>query len=112
MTVYAVQEPCTFDQVSQKWRPRINIYNASSFGDIVTLIPSNQVHAALLPVPTLHKMRSELRDFSDDDYLLPVGDPVLIAMAAMTAARENRGKVKFLRWSRDRKEYDTVEVRV
>lgn len=110
MTVYAVQEPRTYDKVKDRWLPRVNIHNASSFGEVTTLIPHDHVHAALVTQPTLHKLRRLLRDFSDEDYLLPVGDPVLIALAALTAAKENRGRVKFLRWSRERKEYDVVEA--
>jgi len=112
MTVFAVQEPRSFDRESGIWKPRVNIYTAEPFGEVQTLIPHDHVHAALVTQPTLHKMRRLLRDFSDEDYLLPVGDPVLIALAAMTAARENRGKVRFLRWSRERKEYDVVEASV
>ena len=110
MTVYAVQEPRTYNADKDKWLPRVNIYNAKPFGEVTTLIPHDHVHAALVTRPTLHKLRRGLKDFCDDDYLLPVGDPVLVALAALTAARENRGRVKFLRWSRERREYDVVEA--
>jgi len=110
MTVYAVQEPRTFDHATKKWKPRVNIRAAEAFGEVVTLIPHDHVHAALVTQPTLYKLRRLLRDYSDDDYILPVGDVTLVAMATAVAMRENRGKARLLRWSRERREYDVVEV--
>lgn len=110
MTVYAVQEPHRFDHAAGAWKPLINLRAAEPFGGVRTLIKHNHVHAALITQPTLMALRRGLKDFCDDDYLLPVGDPVLIAMASMIAARENRGRVNMLRWSKERREYDVVQV--
>lgn len=110
MTVYAVQEPCSYDKATQRWLPRINIYNASEFGEVVTLIPPDQVNAAMVTKPTLHKLRRALRDFSDDDYILPVGDVTLVGMAIAVALRENRSRANILRWNRNERKYDVVAV--
>lgn len=56
-------------------------------------------------------MKDKLKDFKDGDYILPVGDPVAIAMATTIAARKaETGRVNFLRWDRQTRQY--IEVRV
>jgi hypothetical protein len=110
VTVYAVQEPARFDPGKGKWLPKVNLQSAAGFGEVVTLIPHDHVNAALVTKPTLHKLRRALKDFSDDDYLLPVGDIVLCGMAMAVALRENRGRARVLRWNREQKRYDVVEV--
>lgn len=39
-------------------------------------------------------------DFTDDDYVVAIGDPVAIALIIHAAAEMNRGRVKVLRWDR------------
>lgn len=108
VTVYAVQEPCI--KVDGKWQPKIDIQTASDFGDVVTLVPASHTRAALVTQPTLAGFRRALQDFCDDDYILPVGDITLVAMAVAVAASINRGRVKLLRWSREDKRYDVVDM--
>jgi len=110
VTVYAVQVPHYFDQGAQEWRPKVNVHAATSFGAVVTLIPHDQVHAALVTHPTMNTLRRKLKDFNDEDFILPVGDITLVAMAVSIALDVNRRRAKLLRWSRERREYDVVEL--
>jgi hypothetical protein len=97
VTVYVVQES-----------PGKNIVPAREFGEIKVLLPPGQV--AFSSGPTLRRLRHELRDYVDGDYILPIGDPVAIAMAAMVASTLNRGVVNFLKWDRQEKMYYPVHV--
>jgi len=108
VTVYAVQEPCSYKD--GQWVPRVNIYSAEPYGEVQKLVKASHIHAALLPQRTLRAMRRELKDFSDDDYLLPVGDVSLVAMATAVALEVNRGRAKLLRWNRDERRYDVVAI--
>lgn len=110
MTVYAVQVPHYFDQGAKEWRPKVNVHNATPYGAVVSLVPHDQVQAALVTQPTLSTLRRKLKDFNDDDYLLPVGDITLVAMAVAVALDVNRRRVKLLRWSRERKAYDVIDL--
>lgn len=112
MTVFVVQEPVRFDADRGQWLPTVNLRNAESFGEVQVLIPGDHVHAAMVTQPTIYRMRRALQGFSKNDYLLPVGDPSLVAMAAGVASKENHGHYKLLRWNRTEKRYDVVEVRV
>jgi N-acetyl-beta-hexosaminidase len=51
-----------------------------------------------------------LRDFSDDDYLLLIGNPVFIGWATAIAAAYNEGRVNLLMWSGKEKGYREVKA--
>ena len=68
-----------------------NIRSAEKFGD-------------------LNKLKKELSTFSDDDYLLLIGDPAIIALAGAIVSEMNRGKFKVLKWDRDEKRYYDIEI--
>lgn len=108
MTVYAVQIPHKRDQNTGLWHPKIDVKTAEAFGHIVELVQPQHVHAALVTAPTVNRMKQALKDFSDDDYILPVGDVTLSSMAVAVAAGVNRGKVKMLRWNQNEKRHDVV----
>ena len=55
------------------------------------------------------RIREKLKHFSDNDYLLLVGDPIIIGIATHYASFYNRGKVKFLKWSPRSKDYQVVD---
>lgn len=93
--VYVVQEP------TDK-----NIMSAKAFGPIQILLPPGQV--AYSPGPTVYRLKQKLKNFCNDDYLLLIGDPVAIALAAEVAATMNVGKVKFLKWDRQERRYMAV----
>jgi len=56
-------------------------------------------------------LRKRLRDFGDSDYLLPVGDPVAIALTAAVAADANGGVLRLLKWDKRQHAYTVCEVR-
>mgnify|MGYP000622126402 CR=1 FL=1 len=55
-------------------------------------------------------IKQELKEFSDDDYLLLIGDPAIIAVCGAIAAKNNRGKFKVLKWDRNDKRYYDLEI--
>lgn len=38
--------------------------------------------------------------FTDDDYVVAIGDPVVIALFMVAASTQNRGRAKVLKWDR------------
>lgn len=95
--VYVVQEV-----------PGRNVIAARQYGDLTVLLPPGEV--VLSPGPTVRKLQSQLRDFSDKDFLLLMGDPVAIGMACAVASDINRGKVNLLKWDRQQHVYYPVSV--
>lgn len=83
---------------------------AASYGDLEVLIKSNNIGIALQPL--VASLKHALRNFSDDDYILTVGDPVAIGLASTIAANANRGRVTFLRWDRQTRAYIKIKVEI
>ena len=103
MKVYVVQERKKFDRVTGELVPAVNIMPAAEYGELIELFDSKQ--HALLTSQVVSKLRNKLRGFSDNDYLLPIGNPILIGIATAMAAKNNMGRVKLLHWDRELTRY-------
>ena len=55
-------------------------------------------------------MRKNLRDIRSQDYLLAVGDPVIIGISASLASKATNGKYNMLKWDRQEKRYYPLEI--
>ncbi len=53
---------------------------------------------------------NSLKDFNDEDYLLAIGDPTIVAMSAIFASEKNGGKLNLLKWDRARRAYRPVHI--
>lgn len=108
--VFVVQQPVK--RVAGNWQPIFDLSPARDFGKLqfILLRPGN-IAPDRLPTVLVH-MQETLRDFTDDDYLLPTGEPTAIAAAAMIAGRANGGRVKFLRWDRHSQSYEVVQINI
>jgi hypothetical protein len=108
MTVYVVQEQLRYDPDTGSNVPRFpTIEKALTFGKIQYVLPPN-LHPFNQEdvVSGLHKYLSE---FNDEDYLILVGNPILLGMATAVASNYNSGKVKFLQWSPKWERYVVVQ---
>ena len=99
MTVYVVQEP-NADK---------NILSATDFGELQMILPARE-NMMFSPAPTVSKIKTALKDYSDDDYILCIGDPAAIGIAIHYALMANRQRVKILKWDRREYRYYPVEV--
>ena len=97
MTVYVLQEMGR------------NIRSAEKFGDLKVVLPDNK-QIVLSSGPLTFKLRHELKDFNDKDYLLLMGDPAIIAVAGAVVSDINGGRFKVLKWDRDEKKYYDIEI--
>ena len=98
MTVYIVQE------VKNR-----NVLSAEKYGELELLLPEGS-QIVLSSGPTVKRLTHKLRNFSDDDYLLLIGDPSAIGIACAIAATNNRGRFKCLKWDKREFKYYPVEV--
>lgn len=104
--VYAVCQPIVI--VGGEPVKNIDLSPAAEYGEIQILMPHSQ--SMLAPVPTVRSLKEKLRNFTDNDYILPVGDPVLIATVSMLASEQNGGRVKFLKWDKRTGKYLVIPV--
>ena len=100
MTVYVIQE-----------MPYRDILSAEEYGELVSIIePGYQLYIS--PEPIVEKVRSALKNFNDEDYLLLIGDPSIIGIACAIACDINMGKLKVLKWDRRRERYYPIEFNI
>lgn len=111
MTVFAVQQQMQFDQEKKELVPRFpSITKAESYGKIEFLLgPGANPFTPELVLGDLHE---KLSSFSDDDFILLIGNPVLIGMAVAIASYYNKGKVSFLQWSGKHGSYTKVSAQI
>ena len=97
--VYVVQQPA----------PNINILSASDFGYLVICLP-NREQAIYSTAPYTQKMQKNLQDFRKEDYLLAVGDPVIIGISTATVSNVTNGQFNMLKWDKREHRYYPLEV--
>ena len=97
--VYVVQQPA----------PNINILSASDFGYLVIWLP-NREQAIYSTAPYTQKMQKNLQDFRKEDYLLAVGDPVIIGISTATVSNVTNGQFNMLKWDKREHRYYPLEV--
>ena len=96
--VYIVQE-----------NPKRNVLGAAKFGELEVILPPRE-QIVFATAPTVRLMRKKLENYCDDDYLIAMGDPIAIAIAAMVASDINQGKVNILKYDREQLCYYPVKM--
>ena len=95
--VYVVQED-----------PKKNLAPAMKFGEVVIICPYGQV--SFDPSEAVELIADKLDTFSDEDYLLLVGDPTLIAICSAMTGLYTNGKFKVLKWDRQERIYYPITL--
>ena len=60
--------------------------------------------------PTVSRIKRVLEGFTDEDYLLFIGDPTAIAIMATVAAAKNHGRYKCLKWDKQERRYLPIQI--
>ena len=92
-------------------QPKYNVLGAQKFGQIVTLLPEKS-QIILSPGPLIQKLRTLLKDYTTDDYLLLSGDPAIIGVTCSVVSDMTNGKYKLLKWDRQEKTYYPLEINI
>ena len=86
-----------------------NVSPALKFGEIITILPPNS-QVLFSVVPTIQRIRRKLEKFSDEDYLVLIGDPAIIGIVCSMAAAKNNGRFKLLKWDRREAMYIPMQI--
>lgn len=108
--VYLPTIPMRYDADTGGKCPAIDVTPAADFGESVLLLDLDQPLTPLEMPLAIIDLRNRLSAIRTEDFLVCVGDPVLIAAAAEFAIRKN-GTVKMLRWNRIDKFYQVLELK-
>ena len=90
-------------------QPKYNILGAQKFGQIVTVLPERS-QIIMSPGPLIQKLRTLLKEYTTDDYLLLSGDPAIIGVVCSVVSDVTNGKYKLLKWDRQEKTYYPIEI--
>ena len=90
-------------------QPKYNILGAQKFGQIVTVLPERS-QIIMSPGPLIQKLKTLLKDYTTDDYLLLSGDPAIIGVVCSVVSDITNGKYKLLKWDRQEKTYYPIEI--
>ena len=103
--VYVIQEiPGT-----KTGSPKINIIGASKYGKFKFLLPElSQI--IFSPGPLIYKLRTLLKDFTSDDYLLLTGDPAIIGVTCSIVSDMTNGKYNLLKWDKQDRMYYPISI--
>lgn len=111
MTVFVVQKQMRFDNATGELVPRFStLEKAKKFGRLEYLL-SPSAHP-FNPPNVIGDLHDKLKNFSDEDHLLLIGNPALIGMAAAVASHYNEGRIRLLQWSGRNSDYAEISVRV
>ena len=92
-------------------QPKYNILGAQKFGQIVTVLPERS-QIIMSPGPLIQKLKTLLKDYTTDDYLLLSGDPAIIGVVCSVVSDITNGKYNLLKWDRQEKTYYPIEVNI
>ena len=106
--VYLTQEIPVDRETGQ---PKYNVLGAAKYGDITTLLPMYS-QIILSPGPLILKLRTLLKDYKNEDYLLLSGDPAVIGVVCSVVSDITNGKYKLLKWDRQEKTYYPIEINI
>lgn len=97
-TVYVTQEVMV-READGSLRRKFDFSSAEEkYGPVKVLVPHGQ--SLVSSVPVVRQLIDQLRNFTAEDYLLPLGDPSIMAAAAAIAARNSNGRLNVLKWDR------------
>ena len=103
--VYVIQEiPGT-----KEGRPKINIMGAQKYGEIKVLLREDS-QIIFSPGPIIFSLRTKLKKFTRNDYLLLTGDPAIIGVACSIVSDMTNGKYSLLKWDKQDRIYYPIKI--
>ena len=104
-TVYVIQDiPGT-----KIGAPKINIIGATQYGQLKVLLPENS-QIILSPAYVISTLKTKLKDYKSNDYLLLTGDPAIIGVTCSIVSDITGGKYNLLKWDKQERRYYPIEI--
>jgi len=104
--VFVVQKQQRWDGAKGELVPKFDLKPAEQYGELVFLLSptANPWNAARM----IAELRTKLATFTAEDYLLLIGNPVLMGLTVALAA-ERTGRLQLLQWSGKDGKYIRIE---
>ena len=107
--VYVPQEPSRYDAEFGTRVPTVDLRPAMAYGEVVVMLPANVT--GMLMAPVVQALKEKLSEFTDDDSLVAIGDPSIIAAASGIVLYKNK-RLKLLKWDKRAKAYSVAEIKI
>lgn len=107
--VFVIQRQMQLDRERNEFVDRFDLTPAEEYGELVYLL--NSTAAPWKTDTILIDLEEKLQDFTEDDFLLLVGNPVLIGLATAVASSKV-DRVSFLQWSGKDRRYLPVVANI
>lgn len=109
--VYVVQTPTKMDPQLGKV-PKFDVSTAAHYGELVHVFGERNISREVHQL-SYDYMLQVVGDMTDHDFLLPLGDPVVIALVTAAAlSNPELGKLQLLKWNRQEDRYLPVLVQL
>jgi hypothetical protein len=96
--VFIVQCPTMRDPETGKIVNKFaSLGDAETYGRVTPLL--SPTAKPFDPAPIIRQLQAALADYSDNDWLLLAGNPILIGWVTAIAADKNEGRIRCLQWS-------------
>lgn len=105
--VFVPQVPSRYDTNASAWMPTVNIDPAKKFGELNVMLPPEANRLELSSIVSV--LKRMMKDYGPEDYVLALGDPMIIAVASVIAERA-AGSLRLLKWDRMERQYVLMEV--
>lgn len=89
---------------------RKNFTGALEYGSVEALLEEREELDMFNTRKITEKLRAGLANMTEDDYLIPLGNPVSIGLAFAIAAHVTRGCFKCLKWDNQEMRYFVSQI--
>ncbi len=107
--VFIPQVPSRFDSATNSWMPTVSINAAKAFGELKVMLPPEA--SRLEPETMVDLLGAAMADYGPDDYILALGNPVIIAITAVIADRAS-SPLRMLQWDKVSRSYQLMVVQL
>ncbi len=94
--------------VTQTPKKTIDISPALDFGEIIIVVETTT--NIRNPQLVVSQARLSMKDFTTNDYICLIGDPVLCGILCAVAAQRTGGEFTALKWDRQETRYIPIKV--
>lgn len=109
--VYVVQNVKQVSYKTGELESKYDHSRATRYGELVYLVDGQvRIWSQSSVLDAVADVKQRLQPITIDDYLLLVGDPVMIGVACGYAMDRLRGRLRLLQWDRRRLDYEVIEI--
>lgn len=105
---FIINEPLTRDPLTGRMDRKMDLSKAEDYGEIVHVLPAGTLMNDLDHM--IEEMHRVLADYTEEDYLVLVGNPIAICVAGMIAGARTEGRINVLRWHNRHQCYEAVAL--